>query len=156
AELYSTGTAGRQLGTIAFAIARSTTSRDGPSETSTHTVWPSCQNTAVTPSRSYFIARSIMAQWFARLRRTEESLTVLERFLPALERAPVWAYGLTMACGAATTLWLLQRTDHIEVIARNVHDKVLVPDFRWPMYDGRLSMAHLCALQGRYDEAVDW
>src|SRR5262249_47534172 len=42
------------------------------------------------------------------------------------------------------------------VIARNVHDKVLVPDFRWPMYDGRLSMAHLCALQGRYDEAVDW
>jgi len=88
---------------------------------------------------------------------TDESLSWLGTFLPALERVPAWAFGcMHMACGGATTLWLLQRTDHIEVIARNVHDKILVPDFHWPMYDARLSMAHLCALQGRHDEAVEW
>jgi tetratricopeptide (TPR) repeat protein len=97
------------------------------------------------------------AQISAWLGMTDESLSFLGTFLPALERMPSWAFGCTyMACVAATILWLLQRTDHIEVIARNVHDKVLVPDFRWPLYDGRLSMAHLCALQGRYDEAVEW
>jgi tetratricopeptide (TPR) repeat protein len=97
------------------------------------------------------------AQISAWLGRTDESLSFLGTFLPALERMPGWAFGCTyVACVAATTLWLLQRTDHIEVIARNVHDKVLVPDFRWPLYDGRLSMARLCALQGRYDEAVGW
>jgi len=45
------GTAG-QPGAIAFATARSTTSREGPSPIRTHTVGPSCQKTAVTPSRS--------------------------------------------------------------------------------------------------------
>jgi tetratricopeptide (TPR) repeat protein len=101
--------------------------------------------------------QAVTARILAWLGRTEESLSVLGTFLPALERVPAWAFGcMHMACGGATTLWLLQRTDHIEVIARNVHDKVLVPDFRWPLYDGRLSMAHLCALQGHYDEAVDW
>jgi tetratricopeptide (TPR) repeat protein len=102
-------------------------------------------------------AQAGTAQMFAWFGMTDESLSWLETFLPALERVPAWAFGcMHMACGGATTLWLLQRTDHIEVIARNVHDKVLVPDFRWTMYDGRLSMARLCALQGHYDEARDW
>lgn len=51
---------------------------------------------------------------------------------------------------------LLGRTDHIEVIERNIREKVVAPDFRYPMFDGRLSLAHMCALQGRYDEAVEW
>ena len=33
---------------------------------------------------------------------------------------------------------------------------MLGPDFRFPMRDARLSMARLCALQGRYDEATEW
>jgi tetratricopeptide (TPR) repeat protein len=102
-------------------------------------------------------AQAGTAQVFAWRGMTDESLSWLETFLPALERVPAWAFDcMHMACGGATTLWLLQRTDHIEVIARNVHDKVLVPDFRWTMYDGRLSMARLCALQGHYEEARDW
>jgi tetratricopeptide (TPR) repeat protein len=101
--------------------------------------------------------QAVTAQVFAWFGMTDESLSWLRTFLPALERVPAWAFGcMHMACGGATTLWLLERTDHIEVIARNVHDKVLVPDFRWPMYDARLSMARLCALQGRLDEAVEW
>jgi len=103
-------------------------------------------------------AQAVVAPLFAWLGRTDESLSFLGAFLPALKHMPGWTTqsNMQMACGAATTLWFLQRTDHIEVIARNVHDKVLLPDFRGPMYDARLSMAHLCALQGHYDEARDW
>jgi len=61
-----------------------------------------------------------------------------------------------MACDAASALWLLGRTDHIEVIERNLRDKVVAPDFRYTMFDARLSLARLCALQGRYDEAAEW
>ncbi len=64
-------------------------------------------------------------------------------------------YSLT-ACDAASVLWLTERTDHIEVIESSLLEKVLVPDFRFPMRDARLSMARLCALQGRYDEATEW
>ena len=52
-------------------------------------------------------------------------------------------------CDAAETLWLTERTDHIEVIERNIREKVIEPDFRWPMMDGRLALARLCALQRR-------
>ena len=70
---------------------------------------------------------------------------------------PAWASNYTfMACLAALTLWNLERTDHIEVIERNLREKVIAPDFRAPMFDGRLSLARLSALQGRYDEAVEW
>jgi hypothetical protein len=51
---------------------------------------------------------------------------------------------------------LLGRVDQIEVIERNIREKVVAPDFRYPMQDGRLSLARLCALQGRYDEAAMW
>ena len=33
--------------------------------------------------------------------------------------------------------------------------RFVVADFRYPMQDSRLALAHLCALQGRYDEAID-
>src|SRR5262249_24679732 len=39
---------------------------------------------------------------------------------------------------------------------RNLRGKTIAPDFRYPHVDGRLSLARLCALQGRYDEAVEW
>ena len=61
-----------------------------------------------------------------------------------------------IACDAAETLWLTERTDHIEVIERNLREKVIEPDFRYPMMDGRLALARLCALQQRYDEAAEW
>jgi hypothetical protein len=61
-----------------------------------------------------------------------------------------------MAFGAAETLWLLERLDHIDVVERAVRDKVIAPDFRFPLMDGRLALARLCALTGRYDEAHAW
>lgn len=46
--------------------------------------------------------------------------------------------------------------EEVEVIERNIRQKVVAPDFRYPMQDGRLSLARLCALRGCYDEAADW
>ncbi len=40
--------------------------------------------------------------------------------------------------------------------ALHLFTKVLPPDFRYPMRDARLSMARLCALQHRFDEASSW
>jgi hypothetical protein len=81
----------------------------------------------------------------------------LKYLVVTLDHAAGWATGYTaIACDAALTLWLLDRTDHIEVIERNLREKVVAPDFRYPMCDGRLSLARLSALQGRYDEAGEW
>jgi len=92
-----------------------------------------------------------------RLGRFDQALALLGTLLAPIERAPGWANGyVTIVCGVAETLWRLQRTDHLDVIERNLRDKVIVPDFRTPMHDGRLALAQLCALQGRYDEAVEW
>jgi hypothetical protein len=89
--------------------------------------------------------------------RAEQAIRRLASVLPAIERAPGWAPNYTrIACDAAETLWLTQRTDWIDVIEGNLREKVIEPDFRYPMMDGRLALARLCALQHRYDEAVDW
>ena len=61
-----------------------------------------------------------------------------------------------MACGAAETLWLLDRRDHIDTVERNLREKVIQPDFRYINVDGRLSLARLCALRGQYEEAARW
>jgi hypothetical protein len=59
-------------------------------------------------------------------------------------------------CHGAETLWLAQRPDHAEVIEQALRDKVVGPDFRLPNVDGRLSLARLCALTDRPDEATSW
>jgi len=59
-------------------------------------------------------------------------------------------------CLAANTLWVLERRDHIEVIERNLREKVIAPDFRYLSQDGRLALAKVLALQGRFSEAREW
>ena len=114
--------------------------------------------------------RAILALESARLGQTEEAIEGLQTILVALERgapSPPWSVESThsasvvntygpMSCDAAATLWLLERTDHIEVIERGIREKVVAPDFRCPMRDGRHALAQLCALKGRHDEAVAW
>jgi class 3 adenylate cyclase/tetratricopeptide (TPR) repeat protein len=91
----------------------------------------------------------------ARLARTEEALGFLARLVPWLESAPAWTTSFNvMVCGAAETLWLLECLDHDELVERALREKVLAPDFRHPMMEGRLALGRLCALQGRHDEAV--
>jgi tetratricopeptide (TPR) repeat protein len=94
---------------------------------------------------------------FAQAGRDDEALAVLTRALPAIQRTPAGEGNLpSVICDCARSLWLLARTDHVDVIERNLREKVVGPDFRYPMRDGRTALACLCALQGRYDEASRW
>jgi hypothetical protein len=77
--------------------------------------------------------------------------------LPAVERAAGWANNYTaMLYYGIEVVWVLGRRDHIEVLERNLREKTLAPDFRYPHTDGRLSLARLCALTGRFDAAREW
>ena len=93
----------------------------------------------------------------ARLQRDDDALNYLQLLLLWLERAPAWTVGFPeMTCLAAETLWRLERRDQVGVVEQAVREKVLKPDFRSTMVDGRLALARLCALSGRHDEAQRW
>src|SRR5262245_25079387 len=101
--------------------------------------------------------RSDTALLRARMGHVDEAMAGLAKTIPAIERAP--GYALTypaVICDAIEVSWLLERPDHVQALERNLRDKVLRPDFRWPLRDARLSMGRLCALQERYDEATQW
>jgi DNA-binding CsgD family transcriptional regulator len=115
--------------------------------------------TARIPSLSWALGSiyAWAARVAARLGQEEAALRLLGLLAPWLERAPPWAVAFpVMACHAAEVLWLLERTDHIHVVERALREKVLAPDFRTPMVDGRLALTRLCALQGHHDEAHKW
>jgi tetratricopeptide (TPR) repeat protein len=87
----------------------------------------------------------------------DAAMGLLGAVLPALERGEGSFVNYTaMACSAAEALWAADRTDYLDVIERNVRRKVVEPDFRYPEVDGRSSLAHLCALSGRFEEAGQW
>ena len=97
------------------------------------------------------------AALYAYVGQPDLSLQHLSLVPDAIERGAGWGVNyLLTACMAVTTLWILNRTDHIDVIERNILKKVVEPDFHFPMNDGRLSLARLCALQGRFVEASQW
>jgi class 3 adenylate cyclase len=99
--------------------------------------------------------------WHASLRAAighhGQALDELDANLPVVERACLGApnYLITVHF-AAQTLWSLRRADHLEVLERNLHAKILEPDFSYAESDGRWTAAILCALTGRYDEARHW
>ena len=93
----------------------------------------------------------------ARLGQPDEALRCLGLLVPWMERAPAWTLGWPMITShAAEALWVMERHDHLELIEAAVREKVVAPDFRNPMVDGRLTLGRLCALTGRHDEAVSW
>jgi class 3 adenylate cyclase/tetratricopeptide (TPR) repeat protein len=92
----------------------------------------------------------------ARLGRVDDALGLLGTLPPALERGWIVGNYTTIACTGAETLWLVERTDHLATIERAVRQNVVEPDFRYPNVDGRLALARLCALCGRWDEAAEW
>ncbi len=97
------------------------------------------------------------AMTFARLGQGDRALQLIARVLPAVEQASKWAGNYPrLVCEPAAALWFLGRSDQAEALERNIREKVVEPDFGYPMVDGRLSLARLCSLQGRLDEARDW
>ena len=106
---------------------------------------------------AYAAACASVAMTMAQRGLAEPAMQMLSVVPNALVRGAPWgiSYGIA-AHDTVFTLWLLNRTDHLEVIEKCLRDKVLAPDFRFPMRDARLSMARLCALQGRHAEAAEW
>jgi tetratricopeptide (TPR) repeat protein len=102
-------------------------------------------------------ARCAAAWACVHLERWDDALRWLTSVLPAIERAPgsTMFYPLLLAM-AVTTLEELGRTDHLEILEHNVRTKWLQPDFRFVMTDARMSLAELCGLSGRWDEASEW
>jgi tetratricopeptide (TPR) repeat protein len=97
------------------------------------------------------------ARTAAHLGRPEHAMTLLALPVQALARAPSWALNYTRtASDTAETLWLLSRRDHLRSVEAAVRLKALPADFRFPMMDLRLSLARLCAVDGRPDEAAHW
>jgi tetratricopeptide (TPR) repeat protein len=101
--------------------------------------------------------RVLAAEICAEAGREAEALRWLDLALPAIERGPGWAINYpALVCVAANALWRLESRHRIETIEANLREKVVVPDFRYPHFDGRLALAQLVALQGRLDEAHEW
>jgi tetratricopeptide (TPR) repeat protein len=144
------------LGFAAYRFERCTVVNEGWTE-----LLSSSGTDAAQPAAEHLYAwaaiRAATAVIFARLGHPEAALQALARLLPALERGPAWAQIYpAIACNAAATLWCIDHVDHAECIERNLRDKVVAPDSRFPMVDARLALAQVCALQRRYDEAVAW
>ena len=89
--------------------------------------------------------------------RSEEGLAVVAEAIPAIELSAAGEGNYPMLLHAAdTVLWVTQRTEHVEVIERNLHAKFIEPDFCYPESDARWTAALLCALTGRSTEAREW
>jgi hypothetical protein len=89
--------------------------------------------------------------------RVDDALAELEQVLVAVELAPGHApnYGL-IACVPVHTLWVLDRTDRLDVIEAAIRSKLVEPGLQYPEYVNELALAQACALTGRVDEARQW
>jgi len=103
------------------------------------------------------LSRGVLALVRARLGHVDEAMVRLSETMSAIERAPRWAPTYPAVVGDAIEVaWFLDNRQHARALEFNLQEKVLQPDFRWPGADPRLSMARLCALRNRWDEAMDW
>ncbi len=103
------------------------------------------------------VLHAAIASIYARTGRGGNAIAALRSSLPTILRGPGWEQNYpALIWYAAETLWTLGRTDFVETIERNLREKVLAPDFCYPQTDAHLALARLCALQRRYDEAVEW
>ncbi|HTF32108.1 MAG TPA: AAA family ATPase [Myxococcota bacterium] len=103
------------------------------------------------------VVGAVAAAAYAHERRVEDVLRALKGVLPAIERSAGWVDHYTaILYWVIEALWVLERRDHADVLERNLREKTLAPDFRYPNTDARLSLARLCALTGRFDEAREW
>jgi DNA-binding CsgD family transcriptional regulator len=101
--------------------------------------------------------RARAALVYAHMGGVDDSVKMIDSTIAAIESgAPAGEFYPVTVMSAAEALWVLRRTDHIETIKVNLLEKVVHPDFRYPMHDSRRSMGQLCALLGRHDEARQW
>jgi hypothetical protein len=81
----------------------------------------------------------------------------VSKLLPAMDRGIPWSTDYAdIVFSSATALWWIDEPEMVEPIERNLREKIIVPDYRNPRGDSRLSLAYLCTLNGRLDEARQW
>jgi tetratricopeptide (TPR) repeat protein len=97
------------------------------------------------------------ARAMAWLGEADTAMALVAEVIQPLDLAAGWMTNYPgVACDVAEALWLSDRKEHAESIERNLRSKVVEPDLPHVLRDGRRSLAHLCALQGRYEEAEEW
>ncbi|HBZ72853.1 MAG TPA: hypothetical protein DEP35_25220, partial [Deltaproteobacteria bacterium] len=108
-------------------------------------------------------ARWFRSRWasaaaaYAHERRVEDALRMIDRVLPTIKRPTGWSPNYpALLFWVIEALWFLGRSDHANLLERNLREKTLAPDFRHPHTDARLALARLCALTGRVEEAREW
>jgi tetratricopeptide (TPR) repeat protein len=102
------------------------------------------------------MAYGFLAQTCARLGQPDEAIDAIRRLVPWFEQAPAWAVGHPMSAWTAVeALWVLERSDHADVLERALRETIIPADFRFAV-EGRLALALLCGLTDRYDEAHQW
>lgn len=102
-------------------------------------------------------AMCVGAEVFALAGRSEDARRMLEAGLPGMIRSPGWMTSFTLMVNAAVgAIWALESDDWSTLLEKQLREKTLEPDFRFPGTDARLSMARLCTLQDRFEEAALW
>lgn len=101
--------------------------------------------------------RAAYARTLALEGRRDEALQALASVVESASVAAGWAQNYPMILAhVADALWALDSTQGLEVVERNLRAKVIEPDLRYPEVDARRSLALLCGLTGRIDEARTW
>ncbi|MEX2236481.1 MAG: AAA family ATPase [Dehalococcoidia bacterium] len=112
---------------------------------------------AIEQQFAFSAIRAASAEVYASSGREDDALRWLGTTIAAIERAPGWTGNYALVTGAAArALWEMNRTDHAEVIERNIREKLVPTEFTYPMRDSRLAMGWLTALAGRHQEASAW
>jgi len=100
---------------------------------------------------------SVAAETYALAGREQEALRLLQAALPGMIRSPGWMTSFTLMVNAAVgAAWALGSAEWVALLEKQLREKTLAPDFRFPGTDARLSLARLCTLQERYEEAGEW
>jgi tetratricopeptide (TPR) repeat protein len=101
--------------------------------------------------------RSVLAASYAELGETDRALIHIERIVPVIDRAPLWAPNYRgVLWNTITALWFLGVARHPVTIETSVRTKMLEPRLHHPLADARLAMARLAAVDGRTDDARKW
>lgn len=108
-------------------------------------------------SWSVAFARSHAAHVLAESGPPDEAMRLVASLVPMIENAAGWSDLYPLAASTpAEILWRLDRSEFADVVERNIKEKLVPGDFRGPMRDTRRSLALLCAVTRRYDEAEEW
>ncbi len=102
-------------------------------------------------------AMCVGAEVFALAGRAEDARRMLEAGLPGMVNSPGWMTSFTLMVNSAVgAMWALDSSDWSTLLEKQLREKTLEPDFRFPSTDARLSMARICVLQERFEEATTW